>query len=272
MMSTGLVGSPVAHSLSPLMHNEWFRQSGIEGLYTAHDVPANGLSGFVRMLAEDGYRGVNVTIPYKQVVMPLCDSVDGTARAIGAVNAIVVKDGTLHGTNTDWTGFIDSLRKDAPGLDFTAGPALVLGAGGGARAIIYGLKQAGVPEIIVSNRTPEKLEALRRDFKVTTIEWARKEDAAKSCGLIVNTTAAGMKGRPPLDFDVVGLKDGTVVCDIVYNPLMTPLLTAAKERGLKTVDGLGMLIYQAQAAFTLWTGTRPEIMPALRQNLEGVLS
>ena len=255
-----LIGHPVGHSRSPAIHNHWIAQYGLRGQYDAHEVPPERLKESLLRLINEGYTGFNVTIPHKQAVMALCDEIDMTVRAIGAVNTIKVgDDGRLYGYNTDAFGFIENIRQSAPGFDFSSGAALVLGAGGAARAVAYGLQQAGTRDVRIANRTRERTEELARDFGARIIDWEGREDAAKDIALLVNTTSLGMKGQPPLEFDVSVLPERTLVNDIVYNPLETKLLRNAAAHGLKTVGGLGMLLYQAAAAFEIWFGRRPEI-------------
>ena len=264
-----LIGHPVGHSRSPAIHNHWIAQYGLRGQYEAHEVPPERLKESLLRLIDEGYTGFNVTIPHKQAVMALCDEVDATVRAIGAVNTIKVGDDRrLYGYNTDAFGFIENVRQCAPGFDFGIGAALVLGAGGAARAVAYGLQQAGTPDIRIANRTRERTEELARDFGAHVIDWAKREDAAKDATLLVNTTSLGMKGQPPLEFNVAVLPERTLVTDIVYNPLETKLLRDAAARGLKTVGGLGMLLYQAAAAFEIWFGLRPEITADLYNKMK----
>ena len=263
-----VIGFPIGHSLSPVIHNHWIAQYGLRGQYDAHAVPPEHLKESLLRLIEDGYSGFNITIPHKQTIMALCDEIDATARAIGAVNTLSAgEDGKLRGYNTDAFGFIENIRQFAPDFDFAYGAALVIGAGGAARAVVYGLQQAGAKKIRIANRTREHAEKLAHDFGVEVASCGTGVEGLKDVALLINTTPLGMKGQPPLGFDVSLLPPGIVVNDIVYNPLETVLLRDAAARGLKTVDGLGMLLHQARPAFEKWFGVRPEITVELREKL-----
>ena len=263
-----VIGHPVGHSLSPVIHNYWIKKYGLEGQYDAREIPPEQFESGFNHLVEQGYTGFNVTLPYKQAVAALCDDLDDTAKRIGAVNTMRIDNGGLHGSNTDWFGFTESIREEAPDFDFRAAPALVLGAGGAARAVVYGLMREGAPDIYIANRTPEHAKALGRDFGARPVAWEDRQEAAESAGLLVNTTALGMKGQPPLIFDVESLPAPALVCDIVYNPRETELLRAARARGNVTVGGLGMLLHQARPAFRQWFGVMPEVTDELRELLE----
>lgn len=262
-IKTGLIGFPVGHSLSPAIHNHWIAQYGLQGKYEAHAVAPEHLDDAVWRLADDGYTGLNVTIPHKQAVIDLCDTLDDTARAVGAVNTLAIEDGRITGFNTDVYGLIRNIREGVPGFDFANGAALIIGAGGAARAAVYGLQQAGAKTIRIANRTQEHAEKIARDFGVGLQECDTGAAGLKDVALLVNTTPLGMKGQPELGFDVSLLPPGAVVNDIVYNPRETILLKDAATRGLKTVGGLGMLLHQAAKAFEIWTGISPEITPNL---------
>lgn len=265
-IKAAVIGFPVGHSLSPAIHNHWIAQYGLQGKYEARAAAPEHLRDAVRRLAEEGYDGFNVTIPHKQAVMALCDGLDDTARAIGAVNTVKMEDdGCLRGYNTDAYGFIENIRQSAPGFDFSRGAALVIGAGGAARAVVYGLRQAGAETVRIANRTHEHAEKIAHDFGVDVAECGTGAEGLKDVVLLVNTTPLGMKGQPELGFDVSLLPPEALVCDIVYNPLETQLLKDAAARGLKTVDGLGMLLHQAARAFEIWTAIRPEVTPNLRR-------
>ena len=257
-LKTGLIGFPVGHSLSPAIHNHWIAQYELRGKYEAHAVAPEHLDDAVRRLADDGYAGLNVTIPHKQAVMALCDTLDDTAHAVGAVNTLAIKDGHITGFNTDVPGFIQNIRESVPDFDFANGAALVIGAGGAARAAVYGLKQAGAKTIRIANRTQEHAEKMARDFDVEVATCGTGAEGLKDVTLLVNTTPLGMKGQPELGFDVSLLPPGAVVNDIVYNPMETILLRDAAARGLKTVCGLGMWLHQAAKAFEIWHGIRLE--------------
>ncbi len=267
-MKAAVIGCPVGHSLSPIIHNYWLKKYRIEGHYDAQEIQPEQLAeGFAHLIGQ-GYTGFSVTIPHKQAVMDLCDAVDDTAKRIGAVNCIAVdRDGRIEGLNTDWFGFTESVREAAPKFDFTKKPALVLGAGGAARAIVYGLKHEGVPKITLANRSTDKARELAGEFGAEYIDWDGRGKAAAGAGLVVNTTSAGMTGKPPLDFDVKDLKKDALVCDIVYSPLRTALLESAAAHGNMTVEGLGMLLHQARPAFERWTGTLPAVTDELRHML-----
>jgi len=264
----GVMGWPVAHSLSPALHGFWLKQHGIDGSYETLAVPPDRLAGALRALASKGFAGCNLTIPHKETALPLMELLDPAARRIGAVNTVVVgPDGALSGYNTDGYGFIENLRAQIPNWKPQAGPATVLGAGGAARAVIDALIQVGAPEITLANRHRERAEQLAKGFgsKIKVVEWADRTKALAKTTLLVNTTSLGMEGNPPLELDLAGLPPGAAVCDIVYAPLETPLLKAAKSRGLRIADGLGMLLHQARPAFKLWFGVLPEVSPELRR-------
>lgn len=265
MIRAGVIGHPISHSKSPLIHRHWMEKYKIDGDYKAIDIAPDALALGVRDLVRDGYAGFNVTVPHKVAIMELCDEVDATARAIGAVNTVVVEDGKLYGRNTDAFGFIENLKVMQPDYTFER-PAMMLGAGGAARAVIYGLLQQGVPHIAICNRSKDKA-ALLRDMdtqRISVVDWDARDQLA-GYGLLVNTTSLGMTGQPPLDVQIHSLPVDAVVYDIVYAPLMTDLLNAAQARGNPVVTGIGMLLHQARAAFEAWTGTLPEVDDALAQ-------
>ena len=265
MIKAAVIGHPISHSLSPLIHGHWFKQHGIEGVYQAIDIAPENLKAHIKSLLNEGYAGLNVTVPHKQAVMALCDTLDETARAIGAVNTLIFKDGKIEGRNNDAFGFISNIRQTIPDFDFNV-PVLVLGAGGAARAATYGLLQEGVPEIRLANRTRENAEILARDFAcVTVIDWNNRADACADAGLLVNTTVLGMKGQAALEMDLTKLPDHAAVYDIVYKPLMTNLLQDAASRGLSVITGIGMLLHQARPAFAAWTGVLPVVTKDLEQ-------
>lgn len=264
MIRAAVIGHPVAHSLSPSIHNYWFRRYGIEGEYTALDIEPADLAARLSVLAQEGYAGFNVTVPHKQTVIPLCRHLDDSARAIGAVNTVVIRNGALEGHNTDAYGFVENLREQQPHLALSSIPALLLGAGGAARAAVYGLIQEGCPEIVLANRSRENAELLARDFpSVRVVEWSAREDVCAEVGLLVNTTVLGMKSQDPLMMNLTHLPPHAVVYDIVYKPLMTDLLRAAQIRGHAIVTGIGMLLHQARPAFASWTGVHPEVTAEL---------
>jgi shikimate dehydrogenase len=265
----GVIGWPVAHSRSPKLHGFWLKQHGLVGRYDKLPVPPEDLAAFIADLPrEPGFRGVNVTIPHKIAVLSLMAQVDDAARRIGAVNTVVVQpDGSLHGSNTDAFGFIENLKADAPaGWKAAAGPAVVLGAGGAARAVIVALLDAGVTELRLANRSIEKAEALAAEFgkAILPVAWDERMQALAGTNLLVNTTSLGMAGQPPLEIALDDLPLAALVNDIVYSPLVTDLLANAKARGNPVVDGLGMLLHQGRPGFEAWFGVAPTVTPALR--------
>ncbi len=261
-----VIGWPVAHSRSPLIHGFWLRAYGIEGAYDRQAVEPGALETFLRAMPERGYVGANATVPHKEALLALAAEASEAARAIGAANTLWFENGRPHVTNTDAYGFMTHLARTAPGWDARDAPALVLGAGGAARAIVYGLLEAGVEEVRLVNRTLARAEALARDFgpRVRVHTWAERERALAGCTLLVNTTTLGMTGAPPLEIALDALAPEAVVADIVYVPLETPLLAAARRAGHRPVDGLGMLLHQAVPGFERWFGVRPEVTEALR--------
>lgn len=269
---TGLIGHPVSHSLSPLIHNYWIKHYGLDGSYEALDAPPEALAKNIDALCGKGFRGFNVTIPHKQEVFKLCHEVDGAARDIGAVNLVVIEDGKrLYGFNTDAFGFVESIKERASGFSFSSSSALVLGAGGASRAVCYGLRQEGVKDIYIANRTKENAEALAARTGGTAIDWEKREAVAADVGLIVNTTSLGMTGKPRLDFDFSDVKPDAVVCDIVYAPLKTDFLKQAEEKGCSVVGGIGMLLHQARPSFRAWFGMMPDVTEELlRKVTEGL--
>lgn len=265
----GVIGYPIGHSKSPVIHNHWISKYGLAGSYEAIEIAPENLQSGVRALIDKGYAGFNVTLPHKQEIFKLCLAVDDTAKAIGAVNTVVIRDGQLHGTNTDAFGFIENVKKNVPGIDFARGPAVVLGAGGAARAIVYGLIGAGAKNILVANRTREKaLEiAAMNPAIVRAAGWEDRSKILDNAGFLVNTTALGMTGKDPLEIDLSGLQQKAVVSDIVYAPLMTGLLKEAESRGHRIVTGIGMLLHQARPAFEKWFGTLPDVDEDLERNV-----
>ncbi|MDH3581314.1 MAG: shikimate dehydrogenase [Hyphomicrobiales bacterium] len=261
-----VIGWPIEHSRSPLVHGYWLTKYGIDGRYTKEAVSADKLSDFVKAMAAEGYAGCNVTVPHKEAVLALADHADDTARAIGAANTLWFENGTLFATNTDTYGFMTHLDTSAPGWSDGLEAAAVLGAGGAARAVLKGLVDNGVGEIRLFNRTAARAEALAERFgsAVVPAAWETRSDALKDCGLLVNTTSLGMTGAPPLALDLGALGDGAVVADIVYAPLETALLAQARARGLRAVDGLGMLLHQAVPGFHKWFGVEPAVTDELR--------
>jgi shikimate dehydrogenase len=263
-----LIGWPAAHSRSPLIHHYWLRTLGIEGGYVIEAVPPDEFGDFVFRLSIRGFVGANVTIPHKERALALSKP-DARARAVGAANTLWYADGELCSTNTDVEGFINNLDASAPGWD-KAPDALVLGAGGAARAIVFGLIERGIRRVHLANRTMARAGALADQFgaRVLPVAWEAIPDLLPRAGLLVNTTSLGMHGQPALALDVSRLPPEAVVSDLVYVPLETPLLAAARARGLKTADGLGMLLHQAVRGFELWFGLRPEVTSELRALIE----
>ena len=266
----GIMGWPVSHSRSPRLHGFWLAEHGVDGAYVPLAVRPEHARDAIRALPKLGFAGCNVTAPHKETAFAAMDEVDAPARRLGAVNTIVVQpDGRLVGSNTDGYGFIENLRDYAPQWRGPAGPAVVLGAGGSARAVIGALIDAGVPRIRLVNRTVERAATLAQMFgpQVEPLGWDRRGDALAGAALLVNTTVLGMAGQAPLDLDLRPLPTQAVVYDIVYVPLQTPLLAAAKKRGLATVDGLGMLLHQARPGFERWFGIAPKVTEALRAHV-----
>ena len=262
----GIIGWPVAHSRSPRLHGHWLERYGIDGTYLPLPVPPGKVGEALAALPLLGFAGVNVTLPHKQAALAAMDRVDAQARRIGAVNTVVVVDGALIGSNTDAFGFIAGLDADAPDWRRDR-PAVVLGAGGAARAVIVGLQDSGVAEIRLCNRTRAHAESVVGDLgnDVVVVAWDERHQALAGAGLLVNTTTLGMDGKPALVIALDALDGDAVVTDIIYVPLRTELLRHADERGLKTVDGLGMLLHQACPGFAAWFGRQPEVDEELRR-------
>lgn len=258
----GVMGWPVAHSRSPAIHNHWIARYGLRGTYVTLPVQPQRLPEAVRGLRALGFAGCNVTVPHKVEALALMDDLHPVARRMAAINTIVVReDGSLYGMNNDGAGWVQSLRDADPAWRGAAGPALVLGAGGAARAIVVALLDEGVPEIRITNRTRERAEALAQEFgsRVRVVDWKERNPAMAGVRLLVNTTTQGMHGQPALEVALDDLPPGALVSDLVYIPQETPLLAAAGQRGHRTVGGLGMLINQARPAFQAWFGVMPEV-------------
>jgi shikimate dehydrogenase len=267
-----LIGWPAAHSRSPLIHHYWLRTLGIEGGYNIEAIPPEGFAEFVLHLAAHGFIGANVTIPHKERALAL-STPDARARAVGAANTLWYEGGELRSTNTDIEGFINNLDACAPGWD-AATDALVLGAGGSSRAVVFGLLERGIKRVHLANRTIARARALADQFgaHVDPVAWDAVGDLLPRAGLLVNTTSLGMHGQPALEIDANLLPSHAVVADLVYVPLETPLLAAARAHGLKTADGLGMLLHQAVRGFELWFGHRPQVTSELRALVEADLT
>ncbi|MCI5059513.1 MAG: shikimate dehydrogenase [Alphaproteobacteria bacterium] len=268
-MKTAVIGHPVSHSKSPLIHLHWMNQYNIEGSYEVIDIHPRNLKDGIRQLIDQKYTGFNVTIPHKESMVEICDKIDETACAIGAINCVNIKDGKLHGTNTDSYGFIQNIKTTHPDFTFKDKKALILGAGGTARAVIYGLLQQGVQSITLTNRTKGKAAPLQKmsPNQINICDWVERSKPLKNCDLLINTTSLGMKGQPPLEINLDELPRASLVCDIVYAPLMTALLKQAQENGNPIVTGLGMLLHQAAPAFKSWTGIQPKVTPELERRI-----
>jgi shikimate dehydrogenase len=263
----GVLGSPIAHSRSPALHGYWLRRYGIRGHYIPLDVAQSDLKNVLATLPTMGFVGLNITIPHKETVIGLADVVSDRAALIGAANTLIFrKDGRIHADNTDGAGFIANLRQHAPHWQPSSGPAVVLGAGGAARAVVAALIEVGVPEIRLLNRTRPRADTLQQDFgaKITVHDWAQAAAQMNGAATVVNTTALGMSGKPDFDISLAGLRAGTLVTDVVYTPLETHFLRAAKKQGCLIVDGLGMLLHQAAPGFERWFGVRPDVDDATR--------
>ena len=266
----GLLGWPVAHSRSPVIHNHWLARYGIPGRYVLFGVPPEKLEAAVRGIAVLGLRGCNVTTPHKQAIFPLLDRVDDLARKIGAINTVVAgSDGSLTGFNNDGNGFVQSVRDAVRSWRPEAGPIAIVGAGGAARAIIASLQAQGAREIRVVNRTRSRADELQAWFgaPVTAVAWDERAAALDGVALLVNATNQGMAGKPALDLALDALPPQAIVADVIYVPPETPLLAAARARGHVTVNGLGMLLNQARPAFSAWFGVMPDVTPELRAAL-----
>lgn len=272
--AAGLIGWPVAQSRSPLLHGYWLERYRIAGAYLPMPVAPERLEAALRGLAALGFAGCNVTIPHKERAMRLVDRVDPVGRRMGAINLVVVEpDGSLSGFNKDGFGFIENLREAVPGWRGDAGPAVVLGAGGGARSVVASLLDEGAPEIRLVNRTRARAEAIATEFgaRVTVLDWVERDRALAGAALLVNTTRLGMTGQDQLDLRLDALPRAALVSDIVYNPLETALLADARARGHAVVDGLGMLLHQARPAFAAWFGVEPEVTAELRAMLAATI-
>ena len=269
----GVIGHPIAHSKSPLLHSYWLRRYGIRGHYIPMDVGQADLKEALATLPKLGFVGLNVTIPHKESVLRLADIVTDRAALIGAANTLIFrKDGRIHADNTDGSGFMANLRQNAPKWSPTAGPAVVFGAGGAARAVVAALIEVGVPEIRIANRTRPRAEALRTDFgaKLTVFDWVQAANMLEGAATVVNTTSLGMAGKPDFRVPLDALEKTALVTDLVYNPLKTQILISAESRGCMVVDGLGMLLHQAAPGFERWFDQRPDVDDATRNAVLGL--
>ena len=267
----GVMGWPVMHSRSPLMHNYWMDQQGLAGSYVPLAIKPGELAPALKALHPLGFAGCNLTIPHKLEAMTIVDEVDEVAKKIGAISCVVVrKDGSLFGTNNDWLGFLGNLKQQTPGWRADGGPIAVIGAGGGGRAVCYGLLRDGAGEIRLVNRTREKAEAIAEQFggPIQAFPWEERHHVLDGVAMAVNVTSQGMDGQPPLDLRLDHLPKSAVAADIIYTPLETPFLAAARARGNPTVNGLGMLIHQGPAAWKLWFDIVPTVTEELRERME----
>lgn len=275
------MGWPVSHSLSPRIHNHWLSSMGIDGAYVPLAVHPDAAAETIVMAGRMGFRGLNVTVPHKETALRAVESADDLAKRVGAVNTVIYDaDGRAHGTNTDGYGFTENIARHPAGRDFGTGPAVVLGAGGAARAIVAALMDAGAPEIRLCNRTRARADDLASALAgpspsgqtgpgraVTVVDWKERDGALAGAALLVNATTLGMTGEEPLDIRLDALPQSACVNDVVYAPLETGLLCAARQRGNRAVDGLGMLLHQARPGFRAWFGQMPEVDDGLRSHV-----
>jgi shikimate dehydrogenase len=273
-LMAAVMGWPVMHSRSPLLHSYWFERYGLKGAYVPLLIEPGKLEPALRSLHPLGFSGCNLTIPHKQDALAIVDEIDPVARAIGAISCVIVREeGSLLGTNNDCFGFIENIREAAPDWRPDGGPAYVIGAGGGARAVVYGLLQEGVKELRLVNRTRERAEVIAREFggPITVVDWADRSDALAGCNLAVNATSQGMQGMAALDLALDHLPAGALAADIIYIPGETPFLAAARLRGNRTVNGLGMLLHQGRPAWRAWFNRDVEVTADLRKLIEASL-
>ena len=269
-----VMGWPISQSRSPMLHNFWFAQHGLEGSYVPMAIPPHRLEAALRALPALNFSGCNLTIPLKQDAMRIVDEVDITARKIGTISCVTVrKDGSLSGSNNDWYGFTHNILEFVPDWRAELGPVTVTGAGGGARAVIYGLMERGAREIRLCNRTLARAQAVAKEFggPITVLPWDARHDALDGCAMLVNATSQGMIGQAALDLRLDKLPKSALVNDIIYIPRETPLLAAARERGNRTVTGLGMLLHQGVPAWKAWFGIEPKVTAELRAKIEATL-
>ena len=265
------MGWPVMHSRSPMLHNYWFQRHQLAGTYLPLAIQPEGLAAALRALHPLGFAGCNLTIPHKQQAMTIVDEVDEVAKSIGAISCVVVRsDGSLAGSNNDCYGFIHNIKQEQPGWRADAGPAVVIGAGGGSRAVCYSLAQEGAKEIRLLNRSLARAQGIAEEFggPIKAMPWEQRHDALEGAAIVVNTTSQGMVGQPALDIKLDKLPTSALAADIIYIPLETPFLAAARKRGNRTVNGLGMLLHQGRPAWKAWFGIEPEVTPELRSMIE----
>jgi len=269
-----VMGWPISQSRSPMLHNTWFAQHGLAGSYVPLAIRPQGLKAALRALPALTFSGCNLTIPHKQEAMKIVDEVDITARKIGAISCVVVRpDGSLSGSNNDWYGFTHNILEFVPDWRADAGPVAVMGAGGGARAVVYGLMERGAREIRLVNRTLARAQNLAKDFggPIKVLPWDERHDAIEGVAMLVNATSQGMIGQAPLDLKLDKLPKDALVNDIIYIPRETPLIAAARGRGNRTVTGLGMLLHQGIPAWKAWFGIEPKVTAELRAKIEATL-
>jgi shikimate dehydrogenase len=263
------------HSRSPLLHNYWFKRHGLAGTYVPLAVRPDDLAAALRALRPLGFAGCNLTIPLKQHAMSIVDETDAVAKRIGAISCVIVRpDGSLYGTNNDWYGFVHNLRQEQPGWRADAGPVVVLGAGGGSRAVCYGLMQEGAKEIRLVNRTFARARGIAGEFggAIKALPWESRHEVLEGAAMVVNATSQGMVGEPALDIRLDKLSKSALAADIIYTPLETPFLAAARIRGNRTVNGIGMLLHQGRPAWKAWFGIDVDVTPELRSLLERSLA
>lgn len=270
LIKSCIIGYPARHSRSPLIHNYWINKYGIDGIYEINEIMPLDIELYLESFKEKCYAGANITIPYKELVFNISDIKSNSALRIGAANTIWVDRGLLYCDNTDVDGFLNSLDNEAPSWDENLSKCIVLGAGGAARAVIFGLLARGAREVVIVNRSIAKARAIASAFQgnIRCCEWDRLDDEIVQANFIVNTTSLGMKGQPSLDLNLQNVAATAVVCDIVYVPLETEFIIKARSTGLRAVGGLGMLLHQAAPSFEKWFHIRPEITPELRQIIE----
>lgn len=267
----GVMGWPVMHSRSPMIHNYWFKQHGMAGTYVPLAIRPEGLAAALRALHPLGFSGCNLTIPHKQEAMKIVDEVDAAARRIGAISCVVARpDGSLAGSNNDAYGFIRNLKQTFPDWRADAGPVVVIGAGGGSRAVCYGLMQEGAKEIRLVNRMVDRAKGIADEFggPIRAFPWEQRNDVMEGAAMVVNTTSQGMVGQPALDINLDQLPENALAVDIIYIPLETPFLAAARQRGNRTINGLGMLLHQGPLAWKVWFGIEPAVTAELRALVE----